>query len=275
MSFRLKPSFFKYKSNKTNILEGLNFSVNDGEIIAIVGENGSGKSTIGRLISGILKLKSGSIKIDDIDVNKNYNLIKDKIGIVFQNPENQIIFNNIYDELSFSLKELEKSEINERIDWALKQVGMYEFKEHDLYTLSLGQKQRIMIAEVLSKKPKYIILDEPTTMIDSQGKEEIYKIIRELKKQKYTIICITNLADEILLADKTLILDNGKIVHEIAKEDLINKAYLLDKFSIRQPTLLKILTELKKNGIDLNAKDFSISELIEILKVKIKNDKFD
>ena len=266
---------FKYKSNYTNILENLNFSVEDGEIIAIVGENGSGKSTIGRLISGILKLKSGSIKIDDIDVNKNYNLIKDKIGIVFQNPENQIIFNNIYDELSFSLKELEKSEINERIDWALKQVGMYEFKEHDLYTLSLGQKQRIMIAEVLSKKPKYIILDEPTTMIDSQGKEEIYKIIRELKKQKYTIICITNLADEILLADKTLILDNGKIVHEIAKEDLINKAYLLDKFSIRQPTLLKILTELKKNGIVLNAKDFSISELIEILKVKIKNDKFD
>lgn len=272
---KVENVYFKYKSNKTNILEGLNFSVNDGEIIAIVGENGSGKSTIGRLISGILKLKSGSIKIDDIDVNKNYNLIKDKIGIVFQNPENQIIFNNIYDELSFSLKELEKSEINERIDWALKQVGMYEFKEHDLYTLSLGQKQRIMIAEVLAKKPKYIILDEPTTMIDSQGKEEIYKIIRELQKQKYTIICITNLADEILLADKTLILDNGKIVHEIAKEDLINKAYLLDKFSIRQPTLLKILTELKKNGIVLNAKDFSISELIEILKVKIKNDKFD
>lgn len=272
---KVENVYFKYKSNKTNILEGLNFSVNDGEIIAIVGENGSGKSTIGRLISGILKLKSGSIKIDDIDVNKNYNLIKDKIGIVFQNPENQIIFNNIYDELSFSLKGLEKSEINERIDWALKQVGMYEFKEHDLYTLSLGQKQRIMIAEVLAKKPKYIILDEPTTMIDSQGKEEIYKIIRELQKQKYTIICITNLADEILLADKTLILDNGKIVHEIAKEDLINKAYLLDKFSIRQPTLLKILTELKKNGIVLNAKDFSISELIEILKVKIKNDKFD
>ena len=266
---------FKYKSNYTNILENLNFSVEDGEIIAIVGQNGSGKSTIGRLISGILKLKSGNIKIDDINISKNYNLVKDKIGIVFQNPENQIIFNNIYDELSFSLKELEKSEINERIDWALKQVGMYEFKEHDLYTLSLGQKQRIMIAEVLSKKPKYIILDEPTTMIDSQGKEEIYKIIRELKKQKYTIICITNLADEILLADKTLILDNGKIVHEIAKEDLIDKAYLLDKFSIRQPTLLKILTELKKNGIDLNAKDFSISELIEILKVKIKNDKFD
>lgn len=266
---------FKYKSNRTNILEGLNFSVNDGEIIAIVGQNGSGKSTIGRLISGILKLKSGNIKIDNIDISKNYNSIKDKIGIVFQNPENQIIFNNIYDELSFSLKGLEKSEINNRIDYALKQVGMYEFKDHDLYTLSLGQKQRIMIAEILAKKPKYIILDEPTTMIDSQGKEEIYKIIRELKKQNYTIICITNLADEILLADKTLILDNGKIVHEIAKHDLIDNAYLLDKFNIRQPTLLRILTELKENGIKLNVKDFSVCELVESLKVEIRNDKFN
>ena len=266
---------FKYKSNRTNILEGLNFSVNDGEIIAIVGQNGSGKSTIGRLISGILKLKSGNIKIDNIDISKNYNSIKDKIGIVFQNPENQIIFNNIYDELSFSLKGLEKSEINDRIDYALKQVGMYEFKDHDLYTLSLGQKQRIMIAEILAKKPKYIILDEPTTMIDSQGKEEIYKIIRELKKQNYTIICITNLADEILLADKTLILDNGKIVHEIAKHDLIDNAYLLDKFNIRQPTLLRILTELKENGIKLNVKDFSVCELVESLKVEIRNDKFN
>lgn len=266
---------FKYKSNKTNILEGLNFSVNYGEIIAIVGQNGSGKSTIGRLISGILKFKYGNIKIDDIDISKNYNSIKDKIGIVFQNPENQIIFNNIYDELSFSLKGLEKSEINNRIDYALKQVGMYEFKDHDLYTLSLGQKQRIMIAEILAKKPKYIILDEPTTMIDSQGKEEIYKIIRELKKQNYTIICITNLADEILLADKTLILDNGKIVHEIAKHDLIDKAYLLDEFNIRQPTLLRILTELKENGIKLDIKDFSVCELVESLKVEIKNDKFN
>lgn len=267
--------FFKYRNSESNILNGINFSVKDGEIVAIVGQNGSGKSTIGRLISGILKLKKGNIKIDDLDISKtkNYNLIKDKIGIVFQNPENQIIFNNIYDELSFSLKGLEKNEIEKKINWALEQVGMYEFKEHDLYTLSLGQKQRLIIAEVLAKNPKYIILDEPTTMIDSQGKEEIYKIIRKLKNQGYTIICITNLADEILLADKTLILDGGKIVHEIEKRDLIDKAYLLEKFNIRQPTLLKILTELKKNGIELNLQNFSVYELVDKLKGKIYNEK--
>lgn len=272
---KVENVFFKYRNSESNILNGINFSVKEGEIVAIVGQNGSGKSTIGRLISGILKLKKGNIKIDDLDISKtkNYNLIKDKIGIVFQNPENQIIFNNIYDELSFSLKGLEKNEIEKKINWALEQVGMYEFKEHDLYTLSLGQKQRLVIAEILAKNPKYIILDEPTTMIDSQGKEEIYKIIRKLKNQGYTIICITNLADEILLADKTLILDGGKIVHEIEKGDLIDKVYLLEKFNIRQPTLLKILTELKKNGIELDLQNFSVYELVDKLKGKIYNEK--
>lgn len=266
---------FKYKSNNHNVLHNLRFSINEGEIVAIVGENGSGKSTIGRLIAGISKLKEGSILIDDVDIskNKNYKLIRDKVGIVFQNPENQIIFNNIYDELSFSLKNLEKTEIENRINLALEQVEMLNLKDNDLYTLSLGQKQRIMIAEILAKNPKYIILDEPTTMIDSQGKEKIYEIIRKLKKQGYTIICITNLADEILLADRTLILNNGEIVCEIEKKDLVDKAYMLDKFGIEQPKLLKILTGLKEKGIELELKDFTISELVDSLKGKIINEK--
>ena len=266
---------YKYKNTNHKVLENINFSVKDGEIIAIVGQNGSGKSTIGRLIAGISKLKEGRIIIDNLDIakNKNYKLIRDKVGIVFQNPENQIIFNNIYDELSFSLKNLEKTEIENRVNTALEQVGMLSFKEEDLYTLSLGQKQRIVIAEVLAKNPKYIILDEPTTMIDSQGKEKIYEIIKKLKQQGYTIICITNLADEILLADRTFILDNGNIAYEIERKDLIDKAYILDKFGIKQPTLLKILTELKENKIALELKEFTISELVNSLKGKIINEK--
>lgn len=143
----------------------------------------------------------------------------------------------------------------------------------DLYTLSLGQKQRIMIAEILAKKPKYIILDEPTTMIDSEGKEAIYKIIRKLKKQGYGVICITNLADEILLADRTLILNNGTIEAEIKKDELIKKAYLLEKFNIRQPTLLKILTELNKNKIKIDLKEFTVDELVKDLKGRLNNEK--
>lgn len=257
---------FKYKNSNTKILDKLNFEVNNGEIVAIIGENGSGKSTIGKLISGIIKLKEGKIFIDEFDISENYKLIQNRIGIVFQNPENQIIFNNIYDELSFSLKGLDKLEIENRINESLNQVDMYEFKNSDLYTLSLGQKQRIMIAEVLAKNPKYIILDEPTTMIDSQGKEKIYKIIQKLKKQGYTIICITNVADEILLADRTLILSDGRIIDEIEKKDLVEKAHILEEHGISEPTLLKLLTILRKSGIELKLTEFSVEELAKKIK---------
>ncbi len=266
---KVEDVLYKYKGSNYNVLNGLNFSVKDGEIIAIIGKNGSGKSTIGKLIAGITKLKQGKIFIDDIDISKNYKLIQDKIGIVFQNPENQIVFSNIKDEISFSLRNLEKEEIEKRVNQALEKVEMIDLKNHDLYTLSLGQKQRIMIAEVLAKNPKYIILDEPTTMIDSQGKEKIYNIIQNLKKQGYTIICITNLADEILLADRTLILSEGKIINEIKKEELVEKAYILEEYGIKEPTILKILTKLKEVGIKIEIKEFSIEELVNQLKRRI------
>lgn len=269
---KLENVSFKYKNSDSKILDNLNFSVEEGETIAIVGKNGCGKSTIGKLISGILKLKEGDIQIDNLSIKKDYNLIKEKIGIVFQNPENQIIFNSIYDELSFLLKNLDKIEIEKRIDFALEQVDMIEYKNHDLYTLSMGQKQRMMIAEILSQNPKYIILDEPTTMIDSLGKEKIYEIINNLKKQGYTIICITNVADEILLADRILILSDGKIKHEIRKKELLEKASLLEEFGIKLPTLVKILIELKSNGIDINLQEFSVDEFVEALKGKIPNE---
>ena len=260
---------FKYKHSNQIVLDNLNFEVNDGEVVAIVGKNGSGKSTIGKLISGITKIKQGNITIDGVNIKDKK--VQDNIGIVFQNPENQIIFNNIYDELSFSLKGLERAEIERRIERALKQVGMFEYKDNDLYPLSLGQKQRIMIAEVLAKKPKHIIFDEPTTMIDSIGKEEIYKIIANLKSDGYTIICITNLADEILIADRVLILKNGKIEHEIKKKDLIKKSSLLNENGIKAPILLEIIDKLGENGIDIDMKDFTINELVYALKGKIKN----
>ena len=150
---------------------------------------------------------------------------------------------------------------------------MYDFKDKDLYALSLGQKQRIMIAEILAKNPKYIILDEPTTMIDSYGKEKIHDIILDLKQKGYTIICITNLSDEILLADRTLILDNGEIVAEINKEELIDKYDILEKYGIKIPTLLSILVELKKEGMDLHVSDFSVKELTSAIKGKLNTER--
>lgn len=257
---------YKYKNGK-NVLKNISFSIKNGEIVTIVGKNGSGKSTIGKLISGILKLKEGCISIDGMDISKRKNreLISSKIGIVFQNPDSQIIFSNIKEEFSYITQD------ENIIDDALKYVDMLEYKNKDLYYLSLGQKQRIMIAEVLAKKPQYIIFDEPTTMIDSIGKVKIYKLIKKLKDEGYTIICITNLADEILLADRTIILNNGEIVEQIEKTELVEKSNVFEKYEIRIPTLLEILVKLKSNGIELDNSDvLTVDSLVKELCVKMK-----
>lgn len=258
---------FQYRGTDTKVLDNLNLEIQEGEIIAIVGKNGCGKSTLGKLIAGILPLKQGSITIDELDSKnkKKEQEIRNKIGIVFQNPENQIVFSNIKDEISFALKGLSREEINNRVQQALEKVDMLQVKEQDLYNLSLGQKQRVMIAEILAKNPKYIILDEPTTMIDSLGKDKIYQIIKSLKQQGYTLICITNLADEILLADRTLILENGNLVAEIKKEELVNKAREIEKHDIKLSTLLEILCKLNEKGKKINLQDYTVEELVEKL----------
>lgn len=263
---KISNLIFKYK-NSNNILNNINLEIQEGETIAIVGENGSGKSTLAKLISGILKIKQGEILIDDLDLRKKeeYKEAVNKVGIVFQNPENQIIFNNIYDELSFSLKNLNKEEIEKRITESLKKVNMIDYINKDLYELSLGQKQRIAIAEVLARKPKYIVFDEPTTMIDSTGKEKIYDIIKTLKKEGYTIIYTTNLAEEILLADRILILKNGQIVNEIRKKDLIESAYILKENNIKLPTTIEIALKLKESGRKIELKEFTIEEIMNFI----------
>ncbi len=258
---------FQYRGTDTKVLDNLNLEIQEGEIIAIVGKNGCGKSTLGKLIAGILPLKQGSITIDGLDSKnkKKEQEIRNKIGIVFQNPENQIVFSNIKDEISFALKGLNKEEIDNRVQQALEKVEMLQVKEQDLYNLSLGQKQRVMIAEILAKNPKYIILDEPTTMIDSLGKDKIYQIIKSLKQQGYTLICITNLADEILLADRTLILENGRLVTEIKKEELVERAQEIEEHDIKLPTLLEILCKLNEKGKKIELQDYTVEELVKKL----------
>ena len=198
---------FAYLSGKS-VLENINLEIEEGEVVSIIGQNGAGKSSLLRLMAGLTKPTSGEVLVDGIKSQdkKQAKEIRRKIGIVFQNPENQILFSKVYEEVEFALKNLELPDRKKRIYEALQKVEMEGFMEQDTYELSLGQKQRLNLASVLAVKPKYILLDEPTTMIDSNGKEKIYQIIRNLKKEGFTIVFVTNHMEEIILADRILVL---------------------------------------------------------------------
>ena len=257
---------FRYRGAHENALNGVSLTVKTGECVALVGKNGSGKSTLGRILAGLTRFRVGEVTID------GHKPSNQPIGIVFQNPENQIIFSDIRDELSFALQTFSPSEIDSRIDSALRQVDMLEFKKRNLYELSLGQKQRIMIAEALAINAKYLILDEPTTMIDSAGKDKIHTIIRDLKNQGCTILLLTNAADEILLADRTLVLESGRIIAEIPRSRLLDQADFLRQHGLVLPTILQIAEALQKSNIDLELKVFTITELSHTLINKIHHD---
>lgn len=262
---------YRYKRGK-DIVKEINLTIEEKETIVIMGKNGSGKSTLGKLISGIIKAKEGKILIDDLVVGdkKNKEEVRKRVGIVFQNPENQIIFNKIKEEVSFALKGLSQEEIDQRVQMSLEKVNMADKIEEDLYELSLGQKQRVIIGEVLAKQPKVIVLDEPTTMIDSKGKEEIYHIVENLKKEGYTIVYITNVAEEMLLADRIIVLNEGKIVAEVKKDEIIDKLEIFRQYDIKLPLVIEMVEKLRQEGIDMNLSDYSMDELIKKIKEMAK-----
>lgn len=262
---------YRYKRGK-DIVKEINLTIEEKETVVIMGKNGSGKSTLGKLISGIIKAKEGKILIDDLVVGdkKNKEEVRKRVGIVFQNPENQIIFNKIKEEVSFALKGLSQEEIDQRVQMSLEKVNMADKIEEDLYELSLGQKQRVIIGEVLAKQPKVIVLDEPTTMIDSKGKEEIYHIVENLKKEGYTIVYITNVAEEMLLADRIIVLNEGKIVAEVKKDEIIDKLEIFRQYDIKLPVVIEMVEKLRQEGIDMNLSDYSMDELIKKIKEMAK-----
>lgn len=227
---------FKYPNSKNFVIENSTFEIHEGEITAIVGENGSGKTTFGYLLSGLLELNNkdyGNIEIDGY------------INIVFQNPEIQIIANNVFDEISFVLKnfKIKEEEIEKRIKDALLLVGMEDKINDNPLNFSLGQKQKIAIASVLALKPKYIVFDESTSFLDSKSKDQILSIYKELKKLGFGVIVITNVIDELLIADKLLYFtkDNRLNSFEGSVIDNIEKvSKILEKINFKLTPLWKL-----------------------------------
>lgn len=226
-----------------------------------------GKSTLAKIIAGIVKPTTGDVFIEGKNTKKKEDFlsIRKEVGIVFQNPENQIIFNSIEDEIRFPLENLKLENIEEKIKEALKKVGLAGKEKQEAYTLSLGQKQRLTIATVLAMQTKYIVLDEPTAMLDPKGKEEVYEIVKRLKKEGYTIIYITNIIDEILLSDEIWVMEDGIIKDSFAKVDILDHIEEIEQSDIKIPEIISLLQELKKKNIKIELEEWTMQELIQKL----------
>lgn len=231
-----------------------------------------GKSTMAKIISGLERPTKGQVLVDDINTaNKKAFLdIRKKVGIVFQNPENQILFNNVFDDIAFTMKNLKIENYKEKIENALKKLNMQEFLNSESYNLSLGQKQRVTIAGVVAQDPKYIVLDEPTTMIDPEGKEAVYGMVKELKQQNYTIIYITNFIDEILMSDRIVVIEDGQIINIFAKKDILNNVEFLKEHGIKIPYGVELIYKLKNNGVNIEIENWDkenvMQKIIEVAK---------
>ncbi len=267
----LEDVFYEYK-NGYKALNNINLDIEKGEIVVVIGKNGSGKSTLGNVVSGIYNYSDGNIKLEGeiIKTKKGRSQLRGKIGIVFQNPDNQVIFNRVYDDMSFTLNNLgqDRKKIPHIIEESLKIVGMQDYIDRNPHELSLGQKQRIAIAEAISINPLYMVFDEATSMLDAKGKKDIHKIVKELSKKGIGIIFITNIMEEILLADKLLVIEKGSIVKKISKNEIIDNVEFLKERGFDIPFIVNLILLLKRKGIDVNS--FEEQDVLSILERVVK-----
>lgn len=235
-------------------LQDIDFSVEEGEFVAVLGHNGSGKSTLARLINGLLMPSSGKITVLGLDAGNTDNLfdIRKQVGIVFQNPDNQMVASIVEDDVAFGPENvgIEREEIGERIAFALAGVGMEQFRHSTPSRLSGGQKQRIAIAGVLALKPKIMILDESTAMLDPRGRKEVMDVVLRLNREEnITVLLITHFPEEALLADRAIVMNKGKIVLQGKPEEVLKRGDELEKYALTLPRPIRICRQLTKGGL--------------------------
>ncbi len=256
----IKTNNLSYSYNKKDlVLKNINIEFNPGEITMIIGKNGAGKSTLLSCLANINPYQ-GELLIDQEDVKKMDNVaFRKKVGIVFQNPNNQIIFNSIEEEFKFVLHNLGLEYNEKEIIKVLKMISMEKYFHANPYELSMGQKQRICLASVLITKPNYLLLDEITAMLDYQGKKTLYKIILNLKHDGLGLIMGTNILDELVYADRIIILD-GEVKEELTREELLNNLDILTKYGFDIPFNLKVI-----NKLNINFSIYNEDEIMEYI----------
>ncbi|AER22404.1 TPA: energy-coupling factor transporter ATPase [Streptococcus suis] len=261
----------KYKYNQEDeryTLNDVSFHVKQGEWLSIIGHNGSGKSTTVRLIDGLLEAESGDIYIDgDALTIDNVWEKRRLIGMVFQNPDNQFVGATVEDDVAFGLENqgISLEEMRSRVDEALELVGMTDFKTREPARLSGGQKQRVAIAGVVALRPKIIILDEATSMLDPEGRLDLIKIVREIKERHgMTVISITHDLDEVALSDRVIVMKNGQVESISTPNELFMREDLVD-LDLDRPFTTELASSLRQTGLDLPLRYFTEEELEETL----------
>lgn len=259
---------------KTQVLKGIDLNIQKGEFIAVLGHNGSGKSTLAKCINAINLPESGTVTVDGMDTADENSLlpIRQKVGMVFQNPDNQIVATIVEEDVAFALENMgvAPAEIRERVDDALKTVGMYEYRRHAPHKLSGGQKQRVAIAGIIAMRPECILLDEPTAMLDPQGRAEVMKTIKELNAQGITIVLITHYMEEAAQAQRVVVIDSGDIVMDSVPKKIFSQVETMKNLGLDVPQVTELAWELKKSGFDISTdiiyEDECVQKLYEMLK---------
>ena len=251
-------------------IDEVDIDVKEGQFIAILGHNGSGKSTLAKHINAILVPTEGTMWVngkDTSDPNELWN-VRQSAGMVFQNPDNQIIGTVVEEDVGFGPENLgvPTDEIWQRVEESLKAVGMIEYRHHSPNKLSGGQKQRVAIAGVVAMEPKCIVLDEPTAMLDPVGRKEVLKTVQKLREQKkVTVILITHYMEEVVDADKIYVMDHGYVVMEGTPREIFSQVDVLKKYRLDVPQVTILADELKKRGLDIPAGILKKEELVEAL----------
>lgn len=276
---------FRYESDDEGVMlppavENLSFKINQGEFVAILGHNGSGKSTVAKLSNGLLIPESGKVIVDGIDTKSEEDeiAVKQTVGVVFQNPDNQIVATIVEEDVAFGPENLgiEPSQIRERVDEALKIVGMYDYRKHEPHKLSGGQKQRVAIAGILAMKPRCIVLDEPTAMLDPIGRRDVMNAIKRLNRElNITVIYITHYMEEACEAQRVIVMDDAKLLMDATPKEVFLQSKKIREIGLDVPQTCNLAEMLKKSGVKLQNDLLSIDELVnnivEILEATPRN----
>ena len=251
-----KQVHFTYPGDELESLCGVDLEIDEGSFVAVLGHNGSGKSTLAKHMNAILTPASGSVIVDGIDSREEDKVfeIRRRVGMVFQNPDNQLVANVVEDDVAFAPENLgvPSTEIRERVDEALKQVGMYEYRTHAPHLLSGGQKQRVAIAGVIAMRPKIIVLDEPTAMLDPRGRDEVISTVTRLCRESgMTVVLITHHMEECIGADKLVVMSNGYIKAAGRPSDIFSDVEMMAREGLAVPETTKLLYELRHCGYDV------------------------